>query len=279
MTGQGDTAVTASLPTSASTKTAPSTTGPIVSIKNVNRRFKTPTGQIVTALQDVNLDIYPNEFISIIGPSGCGKSTLLRIVADLLPPSDGDVKVNGKPPHQARLDRDYGMVFQAAVLYEWRSVLKNIELPLEIMKYPAPERTRRAKDMLKLVELADFADHYPWQLSGGMQQRVAIARALTFEPSILLMDEPFGALDEMTRERMNIELLKIWEKTRTTVIFITHSLHEAVYLSSRVIVMSARPGRIVDDIPITLPYPRDTDVRDTEQFLHLVSQVRAGLRA
>jgi NitT/TauT family transport system ATP-binding protein len=271
--------VTASLSASANTKAAPSTTEPIVSIKGVNRRFKTPNGQIVAALQDVNLEIYPNEFVSIIGPSGCGKSTLLRIVADLLAPSDGDVRVNGKTPHQARLDRDYGMVFQAAVLYEWRSVLKNIELPLEIMRYPSTMRTQRAKDMLKLVELADFGDHYPWQLSGGMQQRVAIARALTFEPSILLMDEPFGALDEMTRERMNIELLKIWTKTRTTVIFITHSLHEAVYLSSRVIVMSARPGRIVDDIPINLPYPRDPEVRDTEEFLHLISKVRAGLRA
>jgi len=270
--------VTASLPISASTKATPSTTEPIVSIRNVNRRFKTPTGQIVTALQDVNLDIYPNEFISIIGPSGCGKSTLLRIVADLLSPTSGTAMVNGKPPHQARLNRDFGMVFQQAVLYEWRSVIKNIELPLEIMDYSAAERTSRAQEMLDLVELGEFAHHYPWQLSGGMQQRVAIARALTFKPSILLMDEPFGALDEMTRERMNIELLSIWTKTNTTVIFITHSIQEAVYLSSRVVVMSPRPGRIIKDIPITLPYPRDPEVRDTEDFFHLVTEVRAGLR-
>jgi NitT/TauT family transport system ATP-binding protein len=265
---------------SASTPTRASGTdaGPIVSLKNVNRRFKTPTGQIVTAIQDINLDIYPGEFISIIGPSGCGKSTLLRIVADLLAPSDGEVMVNGKPPHEARLNRDYGMVFQAAVLYDWRSVVKNIELPLEIMKFSPAERTARAREMLQLVELADFADHYPWQLSGGMQQRVAIARALTFKPSILLMDEPFGALDEMTRERMNIELLKIWGKTQTTVIFITHSIHEAVYLSSRVVVMSARPGRLIKDIPIPLPHPRGPEVRDTEAFFRLVSEVRAGLR-
>lgn len=255
------------------------TSAPIVSIKNVNQRFKTPTSQIVTALQDINLDIYPGEFLSIIGPSGCGKSTLLRIVADLLQPSEGLVTVNGKPPHEARLNRDYGMVFQAAVLYDWRSVIKNIELPLEIMKYPPAERTKRAREMLQLVELADFADHYPWQLSGGMQQRVAIARALTFNPAILLMDEPFGALDEMTRERMNNELLSIWSKTQTTVIFITHSIQEAVYLSSRVVVMSPRPGKLVKDIPISLPRPRAPEIRDSEEFFHLVSEVRAGLRS
>ncbi len=266
--------VSASTPTRAQTSSA----RPIVSLKNVNRRFKTPTGQVIAALQDINLDIYPGEFVSIIGPSGCGKSTLLRIVGDLLAPSDGQVTVNGKPPHDARLNRDYGMVFQAAVLYDWRSVLKNVELPLEIMKFPPAERTARAREMLQLVELSDFADHYPWQLSGGMQQRVAIARALTFKPSILLMDEPFGALDEMTRERMNIELLKIWGKTQTTVIFITHSIHEAVYLSSRVVVMSARSGKLIKDIPVSLPHPRGPEVRDTEEFFHLVSEVRAGLR-
>jgi NitT/TauT family transport system ATP-binding protein len=230
-------------------------------------------------LEDIDLDIYPGDFLSIIGPSGCGKSTLLRIVADLLQPTDGTVTVNGKPPHEARLNRDYGMVFQAAVLYDWRSVIKNIELPLEIMKYPPTERTKRAREMLQLVELGDFADHYPWQLSGGMQQRVAIARALTFNPSILLMDEPFGALDEMTRERMNNELLNIWSKTQTTVIFITHSIQEAVYLSSRVVVMSPRPGKLVKDIPIPLPRPRGQEIRDSEEFFHLVSEVRAGLRA
>jgi NitT/TauT family transport system ATP-binding protein len=251
---------------------------PVVQVKNVNRRFKTPDRRIVSALEDVNLSIYPNEFISIIGPSGCGKSTLLRIVADLLPPTDGEVTVNGKSPKLARTNREYGMVFQQAVLYDWRSVLKNIELPLEIMGWKPAERTERAKEMLSLVELSDFSSHYPWQLSGGMQQRVAIARALAFKPSLLLMDEPFGALDEMTRERMNNELLKIWTKTQTTVIFITHSLQEAVYLSSRVIVMSARPGRIVKDIPIPLPYPRTPETRDSEEFFHLVTEVRSGLR-
>ncbi|MBX3066171.1 MAG: ABC transporter ATP-binding protein [Anaerolineae bacterium] len=253
-------------------------TAPVVSLKGVNQHFKTPTGQVVQALQDINLEIYPNEFLSIIGPSGCGKSTLLRIVADLLQPSSGTAMVNGKPPHQARLNREFGMVFQQAVLYDWRSVLKNIELPLEIMNHPAADRTARAREMLKLVELSDFESHYPWQLSGGMQQRVAIARALTVKPSILLMDEPFGALDEMTRERMNIELLNIWTKTNTTVIFITHSIQEAVYLSSRVVVMSPRPGKLIKDIPITLPYPRAPEVRDTEEFFHLVTEVRAGLR-
>jgi NitT/TauT family transport system ATP-binding protein len=251
---------------------------PIVSLKDIGQRFKTPSGQMVTALQDINLDIYPGEFLSIIGPSGCGKSTLLRVVADLLAPTSGTATVNGKPPHQARLNRDFGMVFQQAVLYEWRSVIKNIELPLEIMGTPRTERIARAQEMLKLVELQDFGNHFPWQLSGGMQQRVAIARALTFKPAILLMDEPFGALDEMTRERMNIELLSIWSKTNTTVIFVTHSIHEAVYLSSRVVVMSPRPGRIVKDIPITLPYPRAPEVRDTESFFRLVTEVRAGLR-
>ncbi len=250
----------------------------VVQVHDLNRRFKMPTGQVVTALQGVDLDIYPGEFVSLIGPSGCGKSTLLRIVADLLLPSDGTVTINGKSAHDARLARDYGIVFQTPVLYDWRSVLKNIELPLEIMKQAPAVRTARAREMLELVELSDFASHYPWQLSGGMQQRVAIARALTFEPALLLMDEPFGALDEMTRERMNIELLKIWDKTKNTVLFITHSIQEAVYLSSRVVIMAPRPGRIVKDIAIDLPYPRDPEIRDTELFFHLVSEVRAGLR-
>ncbi|MHB8627990.1 MAG: ABC transporter ATP-binding protein [Aggregatilineales bacterium] len=269
-----------SIPANTPTTTAEThTPEAVVQLRTVNRRFKTPTGQVVTALQGIDLDIYPGEFVSLIGPSGCGKSTLLRIVADLLSPSDGLVTINGKSAHDARLARDYGIVFQTPVLYDWRSVLKNIELPLEIMKQPATLRKQRAREMLELVELSDFASHYPWQLSGGMQQRVAIARALTFEPALLLMDEPFGALDEMTRERMNIELLKIWDKTKNTVLFITHSIQEAVYLSSRVVIMTARPGRIVKDVAIDLPYPRDPEIRDTEPFFHLVSEVRAGLRA
>ena len=254
-------------------------TPPIVSFKGVDRRFKTPDGQLTTALTDINLDIYPGEFVSVIGPSGCGKSTLIRIAADLLAPSNGEVTVNGKPPHETRLNREYGMVFQAATLYEWRNVMKNIELPLEIMGWPPTIRAERAHEMLELVQLSDFASNYPWQLSGGMQQRVAIARALTFEPSLLFMDEPFGALDEISRERMNIELLNIWQKTKTTVIFITHSIQEAVYLSSRIIVMSPRPGKIIDDITIDLPYPRAPEVRDSEVFFHLVSKVRTGLHA
>jgi len=217
---------------------------PAVSIQEANMIFGQGTANEVQALKDITLTIQPNEFISLIGPSGCGKSTLLRVMADLVTPTSGDVAINGKTAPQARLDRDYGMVFQAATLYEWRTVAKNVQLPLELMKYSAKQKKVRTREMLELVELGDFAQHYPWQLSGGMQQRVAIARALTFEPSILLMDEPFGALDEMTRERLNMELLNIWRKTNTTVVFVTHSITEAVFLSTRVVVMSARPGQI-----------------------------------
>jgi NitT/TauT family transport system ATP-binding protein len=250
----------------------------IVSIQNVDKRFSSYTGGSTIALQNVSLDIRPGEFVSLIGPSGCGKSTLLRLIGDLLQPTTGDVVVNGKSAHQARLDRDYGMVFQAATLLDWRTVLRNVELPLEVMNKPRHIRTERAREMLKLVELSGFEDHYPWQLSGGMQQRVAIARALAFEPALLLMDEPFGALDEMTRDRLNNELLSIWAKTRKTVIFVTHSIQEAVYLSTRVVVMSPRPGRINQIIDINLPQPRGPEVRDTEDFFHLVTRVREALR-
>ena len=191
----------------------------VVSIKNVHKVFNSGSGDPVVALQDINLEIGANEFVSLTGPSGCGKSTLLRLIADLLQPTSGQLLVNGKPPHQARQDRDYGFVFQAATLYDWRSVSQNVQLPLEIMGYSPRERAERARAMLKLVELEKFADHHPWQLSGGMQQRVAIARALAFEPALLLMDEPFGALDEFTRERMNMELLNIWGKAGGTIIF------------------------------------------------------------
>jgi NitT/TauT family transport system ATP-binding protein len=198
----------------------------------------------VTALQDIDLEVGRGEFISLIGPSGCGKSTLLRVIGDLVPPSSGEILVNGKSAHRARLDRDYGIVFQSAVLYDWRTVAKNIALPLELMGFDRSARPARVRELMHLVELEGFEKHYPWQLSGGMQQRVAIARALSFSPELLLMDEPFGALDEMTRERLNLELLRIWSEIGSTVIFVTHSISEAVFLSTRVVVMSARPGRI-----------------------------------
>jgi len=253
-------------------------TDPVVSIQNMNKIFGQGTDNEVHALKNIDLEIQANEFISLIGPSGCGKSTLLRTIGDLIPVTSGQVTVNGKRAHQARLDRDYGMVFQAATLYDWRTVAKNVQLPLELMKYPKQKKEERTRQMLELVELSDFRNHYPWQLSGGMQQRVAIARSLAFEPSILLMDEPFGALDEMTRERLNLELLSIWAKTNTTVIFVTHSITEAVFLSTRVIVMSARPGRIINDIPIDLPQPRNIDTRENVRFFELETEVREALR-
>jgi NitT/TauT family transport system ATP-binding protein len=250
----------------------------VIQIENVNQIFNQGTTNQVHALKDINLSIAQNEFVSLIGPSGCGKSTLLRVIADLIQPSGGVVKVNGKSARQARRDQDYGMVFQAATLYDWRTVTKNVQLPLELMKYSKADKERRTKEMLNLVELSQFANHYPWQLSGGMQQRVSIARALAFEPSILLMDEPFGALDEMTRERLNLELLDIWRKTNTTVVFVTHSITEAVFLSTRVIVMSARPGRITQDISIDLAQPRGVDTREDVRFFELETQVREALR-
>jgi NitT/TauT family transport system ATP-binding protein len=232
----------------------------------------------VTALEGIDLAIRPGEFVSLIGPSGCGKSTLLRLIGDLTTPSAGSIEVNGKPARQARLDRDYGMVFQAPVLMDWRTVAKNIELPLEIMGYAPADRASRSAELAKLVELDGFEDRHPWQLSGGMQQRVAIARALAFDPKLLLMDEPFGALDEMTRERMNLELMRIWGRTRTTVVFVTHSIPEAVFLSTRVIVMSARPGRISKVVDVDLPQPRTNDTRETERYFELVTEVREALR-
>jgi NitT/TauT family transport system ATP-binding protein len=252
----------------------------VVEIAGVSKVF-TPRGQgtgQVEALKDIDLGVGAGEFISLIGPSGCGKSTLLRIIGDLTTPTTGTVTVNGKAAHQARLDRDYGMVFQAPILFDWRTVQGNVELPLEINGTPRAERARRAAEHLALVELSDFAGHYPWQLLGGMQQRVAIARALALDPAILLMDEPFGALDEMTRERMNLELLKIWNRTETTVVFVTHSIAEAVFLSTRVVVMSARPGRIEAIIDIDLPRERTVDTREMEDYFRLVTAVREALR-
>jgi NitT/TauT family transport system ATP-binding protein len=254
-------------------------TAPVVHLAGVDKVFSRGGQPTTTALEGINLDIARGEFVSLIGPSGCGKSTLLRVIGDLVPPTRGDVIVNGKPAERARRDRDYGMVFQAPVLFEWRTVEDNVKLPLEILGRGAPDRTRRAAEMLQLVELGDFAKHYPYQLSGGMQQRVAIARALSFEPAILLMDEPFGALDEMTRERMNSEVLRIWERTGTTIVFVTHSIPEAVFLSSRVVVMSARPGRITDVVTIDLPRPRNEETRESRRYFELVTAVREGLRA
>ncbi|MCS6774006.1 MAG: ABC transporter ATP-binding protein [Thermoflexales bacterium] len=249
-----------------------------MSLTNVNKIFSGGGRPQTVALKDINLCVEPREFISLIGPSGCGKSTLLRVIGDLVTVSSGEVLVNGKSAHEARIKREYGMVFQSPVLFEWRTVLHNVELPLEIMGVPKAERTRRAREMLKLVELHGFERHYPWQLSGGMQQRVAIARALAFSPKLLLMDEPFGALDELTRERMNAELLRIWQETQTTVIFVTHSIPEAVFLSTRVVVMSARPGRITEIVPIDLPYPRNVETRESPRFFELVTHVREALR-
>jgi NitT/TauT family transport system ATP-binding protein len=246
---------------------------PAVALRNVSKRF----GAGVTALDGIDVDVRPGEFVSLIGPSGCGKSTLLRIIGDLIEPSDGAVEVNGKPAHRARLDHDYGIVFQEAVLYDWRTVAKNIALPLELLRWSREKRAERVRELLGLVELEGFEDHHPWQLSGGMQQRVSIARALAFDPALLLMDEPFGALDEMTRERLNLELLRIWEASGSTVVFVTHSIPEAVFLSTRVVVMSPRPGRIAGIVEVDLPYPRTVETREEPRFFELVTAVRERL--
>jgi NitT/TauT family transport system ATP-binding protein len=250
---------------------------PAVRLDGVGQVFESSAGPM-TALEDVSLTIAPGEFVSLIGPSGCGKSTLLRIVADLISPSSGAVEVNGRPAHQARIGREYGMVFQAPVLFDWRTVEANVRLPLELMGMERGHRDARVAQMLELVELVSFTRHYPHQLSGGMQQRVAIARALALEPTLLLMDEPFGALDEMTRERLNGEVLDIWAKTGTTVVFVTHSIPEAVFLSTRVVIMSPRPGRIINIVDIDLAQPRNDQTRETEHYFELVTEVRESLR-
>ncbi|MYB22412.1 MAG: ABC transporter ATP-binding protein [Chloroflexi bacterium] len=232
------------------------------------------------AIESVDLEIREREFVSLIGPSGCGKSTLLRLAADLIEPSGGTVVVNGKSPRQARLDRDYGFIFQAPTLFDWRTVWKNVALPLEIMKISGMSREKKDEEierLLGMVGLDGFERHHPYQLSGGMQQRVSLARALVFQPSILLMDEPFGALDEITRDRMNLELHRIWAETNTTILFVTHSIPEAVLLSGRVVVMTARPGRVQEIIPIDLPYPRTTEVEESTRYYELVTQVRESL--
>jgi NitT/TauT family transport system ATP-binding protein len=245
-----------------------------VSLRKLGKTFA--SGDVV-ALQEIDLEIQPREFISLIGPSGCGKSTLLRIIGDLIQPSSGEVVVNGKTAHSARRDRDYGIVFQDAVLYDWRNVARNISLPLELAGWDRGRRDARVREMLELVELTGFEKRHPWQLSGGMQQRVSIARALSFEPALLLMDEPFGALDEMTRERLNAELLRIWQETGSTIVFVTHSIAEAVFLSTRVVVMSPRPGRITEIVAVDLPQPRTNLTREDPRFFELVTQVREAL--
>ena len=249
----------------------------MIELHAVDKIFAGPTGDM-PALRDITLSIGAGEFVSIIGPSGCGKSTLVRIVGDLVPPSAGTVRVNGKSPRAARLDRDYGIVFQTPVLYDWRTAVENVRLPLELTGRPRLEQVARPAALLRLVGLDGFADHYPWQLSGGMQQRVSIARALALAPSILLMDEPFGALDEMTRDRLNLELLQVCSETAATVLFVTHSIAEAVFLSTRVAVMTPRPGRIAAVVDVDLPRPRGDHTRALPRFFDLVTAVREQLR-
>ena len=251
---------------------------PAVNVSGLKKVFNPGKPSQVDALVDIDLVVHPGEFVSLIGPSGCGKSTLLRLIANLTEPTAGSVEVNGKPAKQARLDQDYGMAFQQAGLFDWRTVAKNIELPLELKGWDRASRRTRALEMLDLVKLPEFAEHMPWQLSGGMQQRIAIARALAAHPPLLLMDEPFGALDEMTREHMQAELLRICAETGTTVVFVTHSIPEAVYLSSRVVVMSPRPGRITQIIDVPLGGARNDDTREDSGFFSKITEVREALR-
>lgn len=253
-------------------------TNTVISASDLSLIFQTNDGP-VHALKDIDLDIGKGEFVSFIGPSGCGKTTLLRVVADLEHPTAGAISVNGMTPADARRERAYGYVFQAAALYPWRTVEKNIALPLEIMGMSKGEQQKRIARVLELVELSGFGKKYPWQLSGGMQQRASIARALAFDADILLMDEPFGALDEIVRDHLNEQLLKLWEQTNKTICFVTHSIPEAVYLSTKIVVMSPRPGRIADIIESTLPKERPLDIRESKEFLDIAHRVREGLRA
>ncbi len=250
----------------------------VVQARDLTLTFQTADGPVY-ALSNIDLDIEQGDFVSFIGPSGCGKTTLLRAIADLEHLSGGTLTVNGVSPHQARLNRDYGYVFQAPALYPWRSIERNVTLPLEIMGVPRAERRERARTYLDLVNLAGFEKKFPWQLSGGMQQRASIARALCFDPALLLMDEPFGALDEIVRDHLNEQLLQLWSKTGKTVVFVTHSIPEAVFLSTKIVVMSPRPGRIIDVIPTDFPRDRNLDMRETPAFLEVAHRVREGLRA
>ena len=249
----------------------------VISAVNLDLTFQTNDGP-VHALKDVTLDINKGDFVSFIGPSGCGKTTFLRVIADLEKPTGGSVSVNGQTPEQARLARAYGYVFQAAGLYPWRTIAGNIKLPLEIMGFSKTEQEERVARVLELVELEGFGNKYPWQLSGGMQQRASIARALGFDAEILLMDEPFGALDEIVRDHLNEQLLQLWARTNKTIGFVTHSIPEAVYLSTKIVVMSPRPGRITDVIESPLPKERTLDIRDTPEFIEVAHRVREGLR-
>ncbi len=261
-----------------SARAAPRSGDPVIAAQGLELTFQTNDGP-VRALTDVNLEIGKGEFVSFIGPSGCGKTTFLRVLADLEQPTGGEVTVNGVTPAAARRARAYGYVFQAAGLYPWRTIGANVRLPLEIMGLPKAEQHERAARVLKLVELEGFERKYPWQLSGGMQQRASIARALAFDADILLMDEPFGALDEIVRDRLNEQLLALWKRTEKTICFVTHSIPEAVYLSTRIVVMSPRPGRITDIIDSPLPAERPLDIRDTPEFIDVAHRVREGLRA
>ena len=249
-----------------------------VVVDRVSMTFNEGKSNEVQALCDLELVIRPGDFVSLIGPSGCGKSTLLRLIASLISPTSGSLLVNGKSASQARVEQDYGMAFQQSGLFEWRTVQKNIELPLELKGWGKSKRHQRSTEMLELVQLSDFASNMPWELSGGMQQRVAIARSLAAHPPLLLMDEPFGALDEMTREHMQAELLRICAASETTVVFVTHSIPEAVYLSNRVVVMSPRPGRITEIIDVNLGSDRDEDTREEATFYSKITEVREALR-
>ena len=259
-------------------QTETGTPSSVIDIEKLSLTFQTNDGP-VHALADIDLTVERGEFVSFIGPSGCGKTTLLRVIADLEKPTGGSISVNGMTPEEARLKRAYGYVFQAAALYPWRTIAGNVGLPLEIMGFSKAEREERIAKNLELVNLAGFERKFPWQLSGGMQQRASIARALAVEPDLLLMDEPFGALDEIVRDHLNEQLLKLWAKTNKTVIFVTHSIPEAVFLSTKIVVMSPRPGRVYDVIDSTLPRERDLDIRETPEFLKIAHRVREGLRA
>ena len=265
---------TGSAAPAATTANGPS---PSIDIRSLSLTFDTGDGP-VQALADIHLNVERGEFVSLIGPSGCGKTTLLRVIADLERPTSGQILVNGVSPEEARKSRCYGYVFQSAALYPWRSIARNVALPLEVMGVARAEREERVREKLALVNLTGFERKFPWQLSGGMQQRASIARALSFDPELLLMDEPFGALDEIVRDHLNEQLLKLWAKTRKTVIFVTHSIPEAVFLSTRIVVMSPRPGRVHEVIACDLPRDRTLDIRETPEVLAIAARVRQGLR-